>query len=172
MFRVRLARLSAKAVRRRRHMHTIIRVAALLLLLDADGSVARDDRGGEDHPSRRRVIAYAKKLDVKKLDASLSSERLDRFLGRSLPNVPLTWVSSDCENKPPSFPRPPETPLCASVFANIGGRGLRLHVVVGTHGQPIGGTPRVEKLYLIGSPTVGLETIVLSSLGELPGTVR
>jgi hypothetical protein len=148
-------------------MHTVLRIGAWLLLFGATAGVVSDERGGEDHPSRRRVIAYAKSLDVKKLDPSLSSERLDGFLRRALPSVPLRWVSSDCENKPPSFPRPADTPLCASVFANIGGRGLRLHIVVGTHSQPISGTPRIEKLYLIGSSRAGLETIILSSLGEL-----
>jgi hypothetical protein len=153
-------------------MHGVVQFALFVVLLAASPSEPQRNFGGEEHPSRKRVIAYAKSLDVKQLDPSLSSERLDRFLARSLAGVSLRWVSSDCENKPPTFPRPPDTPLCASVFGSLHGRGLRLHIVVGTHARPVSGTPHLEKLYLLGSPKRGRDTVVLSSLSELPRVVK
>jgi hypothetical protein len=153
-------------------MHGIVRLAPLVLLLACSPSGTARSLGGEEHPSREQVIVFAKGLDVSTLDSSLASERLDNFLARAFPDASIRWISSDCENKPARFPRPPETPLCASVLANVGERGLRIHLVVGTQANPISGTPHLEKLYLLGSPASGRHTIILSSLSELPRVTR
>lgn len=153
-------------------MQGIVQVLPLLLLLACSRSEPGRNAGGEEHRSREEVVAFAKSLNVSRLDPSLSPERLDHFLARSLPDADLRWTSSDCESKPESFPRGPDTPLCASVLTNVDGRGLRIHIVVGTHERPIDGTPHLEKLYLLGAPASGRDTIVFSSLSELPRAIE
>ena len=124
--------------------------------------------GGEEHPRRRQVIAFAKRVDVRTLDRRLPSERLDRFLARVLPSgTKIVWTSSDCENKPPTFPRPAETPLCASIRANVRARSLHFEIQVGTHAVPIVGKPRIEKLYILGAPSTENAVQDLTSLSDL-----
>jgi hypothetical protein len=118
-------------------------------------SVPNDAPGGEEHPARHRVVAYAKRIDVHELDPKLASEQLEHYLFRVLPSTSrIAWASSDCETKPPALPRPPTTPLCASIRANVLGGGLHLEIVVGSDALPINGKPHVEKLYLLGKSSV------------------
>ena len=153
MPRVRLSRAERGAVSRSELLMTRFFMVCTFAIALVVPVLAGQDEGGEEHPKRSTVVAYGKRLDVKQLDPALERERLDHFLKRVLPKgTKLTWMSSDCENKPATFPRPPDTPLCVSVTAGAFGGGLRLHVVVGTHSSPIQGAPKLEKLYILRPP--------------------
>src|SRR5262249_51393156 len=93
---------------------------------------------------RKKVIAYAKSVDVSQLDGTLRSQRLDEWLrsGATRSDPPDWRVSEDCDLKyGPSGP-PKDAPLCVRVTfgrALAGGRtaGGWAILTVGTRSQGI-----------------------------------
>ena len=133
-----------------REPNMLLLLCAFLVAASAPLAPADTDAGGEDHPQRAQVIAYAKRVSVRDLDAGLTEdESLERYLQRVLPaDTRIRWTSSDCDLKPSSFPRPADHPLCATVHGYRGGQELRLHIRVGTHGAPITGVPAIVDSWL------------------------
>lgn len=88
-----------------------------------------------------QVIAYAKSIDVKTLDPTLPSERLDDWLQNGPPHAQIEWdVSSTCDNKPW---KNEEYPLCAKVWFKRDGQAGSLLVEVGTNHKGIRGQPQL-----------------------------
>jgi hypothetical protein len=91
----------------------------------------------------KRVIEYAKSIDVQTLDPSLLSQRLEDWLQIGPPHAHIeSWrVSDTCDLKPDSPGA--DYPLCAKIsFDRNGQRGIFL-VQVGTNREGIAGRPQV-----------------------------
>ena len=93
-------------------------------------------------PTEEEVIKYSKSIDVKTLDASLPSQRLEDWL-RSGPahTQLLRWESDEtCDNKP--F-RDLDYPRCVRVTFGRGGQSGYFLVLIGTRKKGIIGPPRL-----------------------------
>ncbi|MGH9727987.1 MAG: hypothetical protein ACRD4V_05280 [Candidatus Acidiferrales bacterium] len=103
---------------------------------------------GKQHFTERQVISYAKALDVAKLDPTLSSQRLDKWLHSGPARVDtVTWEMSDCDLMP-DFSNPNYVaPLCAKVRFRRGNCGGWALITVGTFRDDISGTPHLEYIF-------------------------
>jgi|GEM_PF-6386050 len=110
---------------------------AMLLLLVASSSPAQLAY------TEKQVIAYAKSVDVKTLDPSLPSQRLEDWLQSGPPHSHIyRWVMADtCDLKPDD---PGENyPLCAKVSFGRNGEYGEFLVQVGNDKQGIVGAPKL-----------------------------
>ncbi len=110
---------------------------AMLSLLVASSST------GQLRDSENQVIAYAKSIDVKTLDPSLPSQRLEDWLQSGPPHAQIgNWsVADTCDLKPGS---PNEDyPLCARVAFSRNDEGGFLLIQVGTTNKGIVGSPQL-----------------------------
>src|SRR5579859_4793555 len=93
--------------------------------------------------TQEQVIAYAKSIDVQKLDPSLPSQRLEDWLESGPPHAHIWhWTIADtCDLKPDD---PNQIyPLCVEVSFGRNGEYGELLVQVGNERQGIAGTPRL-----------------------------
>jgi hypothetical protein len=93
--------------------------------------------------TEKQVIAYAKSIDVKTLDPSLLSQRLEDWLQSGPPHAHIGYwsVEDTCDLKPDS---PSEDyPLCARIGLSRNGEGGFLLVQVGTTNKGIVGRPQL-----------------------------
>lgn len=124
-------------------------LSVLLLLAAASCAV------GQAYTSKR-VIRYAKTLDVAELDPKLPRQPLDNWLqGASLRLDTVRWAVSDCDLKPPVGEV--DWPLCAKFWFrrrthDAGGWGL---VQVGTTKKGITGAARLRMVVVSGTSHIG-----------------
>jgi hypothetical protein len=93
----------------------------------------------------KEEVAFAKAIDVHQLDASLSSQHLEDWLGSvSLHARPIEWNGGGCNIKEGRYgaTREPAGHLCASVWFQRGNARARVSVSTLTKGSP--GPPKVE----------------------------
>jgi hypothetical protein len=112
-------------------------ILTLLSLLSASSSAARLPY------TQKQVISYAKSVDVRMLDASLPSERLENWLESGPPHVHVySYVVADtCDLMPVSASA--DYPLCVRIaFGREKVRGFFL-VRVGSKSKGIVGRPQV-----------------------------
>jgi hypothetical protein len=96
--------------------------------------------------TEKQLVAYAKALDVSKLDPTLSSQRLDEWLRSGPVHVEITtWTMSDCDLKPSGSPNY-VAPLCVKVRFTRGNVGGRAVITIGTFQNGISGTPHFENI--------------------------
>jgi hypothetical protein len=119
--------------------------------------------------TEKQVIDYAKSVDVKTLDPSLPSQRLEDWLQFGQPHAHiLFWEMNTCDLKPDSSQ---DYPLCAAVRASRNGQIGFILVQVGTLNKGIVGPPNIYR-------SVGVEEtweIVTGSserLSDLPGLLN
>src|ERR1700722_8554677 len=107
---------------------------AMLSLLVASSAPAQ-------HPyTEKQVIAYAKAIDVKTLDASLPSQRLEDWLQSGPPQAHIKWTVADtCDNKP--F-KNEDFPLCAKIWFSRNGQTGSMLIQVGRLHKGIVGAPQ------------------------------
>jgi len=134
---------------------------AVLLLPDASPSLAQRSY------TQEQIIAYAKSIDVKTLDPSLPSQRLEDWLQSGQPHAHiLMWLVQDtCQLKPDTSG---DYPLCAEVRVSRNGEAGIILVQVGTTQKGIVGTPQ---LYGAGVEEMEAPYVVTGSaerLSELP----
>jgi hypothetical protein len=94
------------------------------------------------------VVRYAKAIDVRTLDLTLSSQRLDEWLQSGPAHIDKIswWVNGDCDLKEPQK----ITPLCVKIsFARGSKVGLAM-IRVGTWRKGISGPPRLEYVMVWG----------------------
>jgi hypothetical protein len=108
---------------------------AMLSLLAASSSPAQLPY------TEKQVIAYAKSIDVKTLDPSLSSQRLEDWLQSGPPHAHIGWSMNNCDLKPDS--PGVDYPLCARIGFSRNGKGGHILVQVGTSGKGIFGRPQL-----------------------------
>ena len=119
---------------------------------------------------RVATITYGREIDVKTLDASLASQRLDDWLRSGPPALrTVTWAASDCDIKPDDADHP--RPLCVKFLFNRGNASGFGIVTVGTLQGGISGPPRLE--YVLISKGVGaqmrFETV--TTLAKMPSVL-
>jgi hypothetical protein len=89
----------------------------------------------------KQVIADAKSIDVRTLDPSLPSQRLEDWLQSGPPQAHIRWTVADtCDNKP--F-RNEDFPLCAKVWFSLNGEAGSLLIQVGRLHKGIVGPPQL-----------------------------
>jgi hypothetical protein len=93
--------------------------------------------------TEKQVIAYAKSIDVKTLDPSLPSQRLEDWLQSGPPHAHIGYWSMDdtCDLMPVS-PKV-DYPLCARIGFGRNDKGGFILVQVGTRRRGIVGRPQL-----------------------------
>jgi hypothetical protein len=96
----------------------------------------------------RRVIAAAKRVDVKKLDPQLPHVRFDAWLQKQIGSVQIAWESNDCGEQD-GVTAPADFPLCGEASATLAdGRKLTIQIAVGTFRKGVQGAPALWFLAL------------------------
>jgi hypothetical protein len=121
--------------------------------------------------TEKQVIAYAKAIDVKMLDPSLSSQRLEDWLRSGPPRAPkVTWLVEDtCWNRP--F-KDQDYPLCAKIEVSRNDQRVRFLVQIGTWHKGIVGPPKLADfgIAIIDDEGPGVnQTGYAERLSDLPG---
>jgi hypothetical protein len=93
--------------------------------------------------TQKQVVAYARSIDVKTLDSSLPSQRLEDWLQSGPPHARIGYwiVANTCDLKPDS--QSEDYPLCAKVSFTRNGKGGFFLVQVGTNRRGIIGRPQL-----------------------------
>jgi hypothetical protein len=93
--------------------------------------------------TEKEAVAYAKTIDVKTLDPSLSSQSLDDWLRSGPPHAELlVWVLAyTCDLKPDDSNT--DYPLCVKIRIGRGGQFGEFLVEIGTDSKGIAGVPRL-----------------------------
>jgi hypothetical protein len=113
-----------------------VRLPALLPLLFASFSLAQLPY------TELQVIEYAKSIDVKTLDPSLPSQRLEDWLQNEPPRAHVYWrVADTCDLKPDDSAM--DYPLCAKITLSRNGENGEFLVQVGTTRSGIVGHPKL-----------------------------
>jgi hypothetical protein len=136
---------------------------AMLALLVASYSAAQSPY------TEKQVIAYAKSIDVKTLDASLPSHRLEDWLQSGTPHTQtLSWsVEDTCWNKP--F-KNEDYPLCAHVRIIRNGQSGEFLIEIGTLHKGIVGPPKLSEFGItIWEEPLWRVTGGTERLSDLPG---
>ena len=108
---------------------------AILLLLVAPSALAQHAY------TEKQVIEYAKSIDVKTLDPSLPSQRLEDWLLSGPPHAQIKWTVADtCDNKP--F-RNEDYLLCAKIWFSRNGEAGSFLVQIGRLHKGIVGPPQL-----------------------------
>src|SRR5260370_40500112 len=112
---------------------------AALSLLVASSSTAQPPY------TEKQVIAYAKSIDVKMLDPSLPSQRLEDWLQSGPPHAHILFWEMDatCDLKPDDSSE--DYPLCAEVRVTHDGQFGFILVQVGTLNKGIVGPPSIYR---------------------------
>ena len=112
-----------------------------------------------------KVVAYAKQIDVSRLDPTLPKRPLDQWMRDSGASDDTQWRLSDCDIKDP----PPPAPLCVQFAIKQGKGGIKGLIEVGTQRDGVTGQPRFLGMFL----SIGLAEYLESAdnLSELPRLV-
>lgn len=110
---------------------------ALLLFLIASSATA------QHRYTEKQVTAYAKSTDVKILDPSLASQRLEDWLQSGPPHAHIVYwkMEATCDLMPGSSAE--DYPLCARIGFSRNDRGGFILVQVGTRRRGIVGRPQL-----------------------------
>src|SRR5216683_658487 len=134
---------------------TALVVLTCVFLLPQDStlrSVAQDQPYSDD-----QVLRYAKSIDVAKLDSTLPSQPLEKWLlhGPAQIDELNWWVSRDCDLKDLKPDAKGDLPICVKIGfrrGNITGFGL---LTVGTRKSGINGQPALQYLDVLSPSSVG-----------------
>lgn len=112
-----------------------MRLAAIFILFGAFCSAQATNA------LERRVIAAAKRVDVKKLDRRLPHARFDAWLQKQIGSAQIAWESNDCGEQDGVTARA-DFPLCGEASATLAdGRTLTVQITVGTFHKGVQGAP-------------------------------
>lgn len=130
----------------------------------------------QPRPDEAKLVAYAKALDVSRLDATLAPQPLAAWIAKlGVPATDVTWRSSDCSLMPdPAKPDEPR-PLCVDFIVTIRESHIKGLVVVGTQHKGIEGPARFESMFVIYGPAADpkmASALKLSELRRLIAEVR
>jgi len=142
-----------------------MKTCLLAMLLVASSSVAQLPY------TEKQVIAYSKSIDVKTLDPSLPSQRLEDWLQTSVPHPQtLVWlVENTCWQKPVANE---DYPLCAHIRIIHNGQWAEFLVQIGTLHKGIVGLPTLSWYgggITIREDGMGSTTGYGERLSDLPG---
>lgn len=113
---------------------------------------------GQTSARDRRLITYARGLDVAKLDPTLPSGRFEHWF-RSLvgTTAKISWEINDCgeQSGNPSDGSSINPPLCAQVEGSLrDGRQVNVLILVGTHKAGRKGKPAIWSMSLVDNGAV------------------
>jgi hypothetical protein len=141
-------------------------ISAVLSVLVSAGTLGAGVHGQSPHkPATRtsKIIAYAKQIDVSRLDSTLPTQPLERWMRDSgAPASATQWVLSDCDVKDPE----PPAPLCVKFGVTQGKATVVGLVEVGTQRDGVTGDPRLLGMFLSVGRAEHLESA--HALSELP----
>jgi hypothetical protein len=142
-------------------------LATLLLLVASSAS-------GQLPYTEKQVIDYAKSIDVKTLDPSLPSQRLEEWLQSVAPHAQsLSWLVEDtCWQKPD---HDEDYPLCAHIRIIRNGQLAEFLVEIGTLRKGIVGSPKLSQStegISIRPDVVGSTMGYGERLSDLPGLLN
>lgn len=122
-------------------MLIIASAAAFILSAFEPGKAALDEK---------EVVAYAKGIDVGRLDPTLPKQRLEDWISFTIPAAEnIVWRTSDCGLKPYG-PEPPDgNPLCVEFVFSLGDLGIWGQITVGTDRKGVLGEPRFDGVSVI-----------------------
>jgi hypothetical protein len=147
-------------------MRTLAVVGTLVALASCSGS------GHAPAPIGSGMAAYAKSIDVSKLDPTLRKQSLENWLRRGPTQAErLDWQESDCGLKPDTKEPPEGYPLCVKVVYERGQVTGWILVTVGTRRKGMVEPPRFTGA--VASVTDGDTTRFedVKALSELPRVV-
>lgn len=142
-------------------MRMIVVVAALTLGAPCSGETSA--------PNDAHTIAYAKRIDVARLDPRLQTQSLEEWLRLGPARVEkLDWRVSDCDLKP-DYEQPPNGyPLCVNVVFQRGRVSGWIIITVGTRRKGVEGVPRFELAVASTQVRDVMRTENAQSLSDLP----
>ena len=109
---------------------------------------------GQSAITEPKLIAYAKGLDVSRLDSTLPKQALDKwFSAQGIAEDKLIWRRSDCDLMP-SFDKPNEPrPLCVAFVITVASdTGVFGKIFVGTDQKWIDGPPKFGRMHMSKGP--------------------
>jgi len=119
-----------------------------------------------------KVVAYAKAIDVAKLDANLQSQPLDEWLRLGPARVEkLEWRMSDCDLKPDYREPPTGYPLCVRLGYRRGNVSGWAIITVGTTRKGIVEPPRFEYAVVSTRSDDGVHSESADKLSDLPHVI-
>src|SRR5947207_13831892 len=99
--------------------------------------------------SQKKVVGYAKAIDVGNLDPILSSQRLDEWLRSGSVGLDnAIWEISDCDLKPDFSDPKYVAPLCVKVRFKRDGVAGWVIITVGTALKGVIGPPHLETVFV------------------------
>jgi len=115
------------------------------------------------------MIAYAKNVDVSRLDAKLRKQRLGPWIRSLIGNAKQEWRIDYCHPRTGNPIYGADPSLCAQMHSRLDdGHELTVWIAIGSHKNGIKGPPTVWLVYF-GVPGQELPALKLS---DLPGLVR
>lgn len=148
-------------------------IAKALVVIIAVAIVPLNLARAQSRSRDRRIITFARNLDVSKLDRRLPKRSFERWL-RSVvgKRALIKWEVDDCgeQDGNPSNPINRNPPLCATAHAKMRyGGELGVAIVVGSHKSGMSGRPGVFYTYLKDNHGASRNP---QNLGELAAAVR
>ena len=129
---------------------------------------------GQSTITEPKLIAYAKSLDVSRLDPTLPKQPLEKWLSaQGIAEDKLLWRRSDCDLMPnvkkPEEPRSLCVEFVISVTSNAGVFGK---IFVGTDQKGIDGPPKFGGIHMMKGPPTALQFDNAERLSELPRLIE
>lgn len=126
---------------------------------------------GQSTVTDSTLIAYAKNLDVSRLDPTLPKQTLEKWLAaQGLRKDALVWRRSDCDLMP-NFDKPEEPrPLCVDLAVKVTKDAgvVTIILLVGSDQKGIDGPPKVETIHMMKGAPTGLQFASGEKLSDLP----
>lgn len=133
--------------------------------------VAAPSLVASDPYDEKRVVAYAKSIDVSKLDSALPSQGLEDWLHAGPPRAEkVEWrLSEDCDLKADDGGPKEHRPLCVKLTFHrtptVAGWAL---LKIGTRGKGINGPPHFEYAVVQAASPPALAGRVAKKLSDIP----
>jgi len=126
-------------------------------------------------PTEAELIAFAKKIDVAKLDPALASQSLEDWLQLGPARVDrLTWGAGigSCDDKPEGEEPPDGFELCAQIAFRKNGVVGYIRLTLGTTRNGIVEPPKFKYALVYFRPGSGFGLEGISKLSDLPRTIE
>ena len=148
------------------------RVKFCLIIVIVVGSTLCTPARGQTSARDRRLITYARGLDISGLDRTLPNKRFEYWF-RSLvgTTAKITWEINDCgeQSGNPKDRSSVNPPLCAQVQGSLpDGRQVYVLILVGTHKAGRKGKPAIWSMSLDDKGVVRFP----AKLSELPALLQ
>lgn len=146
-------------------MRTLVALVVLML--------AAPCRSETPAPTEADVVAYAKKVDVAKLDPALQSQSLEEWRRAGPARVErLEWQMSDCDLKPGDKEPLGGYPLCVRLVYQRSWVSGWIIITIGTKRKGIVEPPRFEYAVVSMRSEKGMQFENANKLSDLPRVMK